>query len=144
MTDHIEIERDIAATPDAVFDAWTTAESFAQWFGSRAVDVPADRLDFVAEEGRTWSATMVLPDGNTIDWTGEFREITRPRRVVFTLTDQPVDPARAAVTVDLTSTDAGTHVRMTQETPGFTEEQKEGLVGGWQSFLDVLTEIAEA
>lgn len=143
MTEQIEIERDIAASPEAVFDAWTTPESFAQWFGTRAVDVPTDRLDFVAEEGRPWSATMVLPDGNTIDWTGEFREVTRPARLEFTITDQPADPARAAVTVDLTETDEGTHLLMTQETPGFTEEQREGLIGGWNAFLDVLAEIAE-
>ena len=144
MTDQIEIEREVAASPDAVFEAWTRADSFAQWFGTRAVEVPADRLDFVAEAGRPWTATMVLPDGNTIDWAGEFREVTAPSRLVFTLTDRPADPARAAVTVDLTAVGDGTHVRMTQETPGFTAEQQQGLVAGWQGFLDVLTEIAES
>lgn len=145
MTDvpaHITIERDIAASPAAVFEAWTDAGSFARWFGTEAVQIPAESLDFVAEPGRTWTAQMVLPDGNTIDWTGEFREVEAPSRLVFTLTDQPADDARAAVTVDLSPTDEGTHLRMTQETPGFTLEQQEGLVAGWQGFLDVLAEIA--
>lgn len=144
MPDRIQIERDIAATPDAVFNALTESASFAQWFGSRTVEIPEDRLDFVAEAGREWSATMLLPDGNTIDWAGEFREVTRPSRLEFTLTDQPGDSARAAVTVDLAATTDGTRMHMTQETPGFTEEQKQGLIGGWQSFLDVLAEIAES
>src|ERR1700742_277611 len=55
-----EIDRDLAAPPSAVFAAWTTAEHFARWFGGKDVQVPADRLDYE------------LPDGNTIDWTGEF------------------------------------------------------------------------
>ena len=67
-----EIDRDFAAPPSAVFAAWTTAEHFARWFGGKDVQVPADRLDYEPAAGRAWSATMVLPDGNTIDWTGEF------------------------------------------------------------------------
>ena len=43
--------------------------------------------------GRAWSATMVLPDGNTIDWTGEFLEVVPDRRLVLTMTDRPASPA---------------------------------------------------
>ena len=49
MTDvpaHITIERDIAASPAAVFEAWTDAGSFARWFGTEAVQIPAESLDF--------------------------------------------------------------------------------------------------
>jgi uncharacterized protein YndB with AHSA1/START domain len=31
----IEIDRDFAAPPAAVFAAWTTAEHFARWFGGK-------------------------------------------------------------------------------------------------------------
>lgn len=143
-TEQIEIERDIAASPEAVFAAWTDAASFARWFGTEAVQVPTETLDFVAEPGRVWTATMVLPDGNTIDWTGEFREVEAPSRLMFTLTDNPADDARATVTVDLTPAGEGTHLLMTQETPGFTAEQQEGLVAGWNAFLEDLAEIASS
>src|SRR5438874_8308078 len=63
-----EIDRDFAAPPSAVFAAWTTAEHFARWFCGNDVQVPADRLDYEPATRRAWSATMVLPDGNTIDW----------------------------------------------------------------------------
>ena len=46
----------------------TKPEHFARWFGGQDVQVPADRLDYEPAAGRAWSATMVLPDGNTIDW----------------------------------------------------------------------------
>lgn len=142
--DGIELENDIDATPEAVFAALTTPASFAQWFGGPAVDVPLDRLDYVAEVGRTWKATMVLPDGNTIDWTGEFLEVQPVKRFSLNLTDQPEDDARAAVVVDLTPSGTGTRLHLTQETPGFTSEQQEGLIAGWQGFLDELAAVAKS
>lgn len=139
----IEIDREFAASPAAVFDAWTTPESFARWFGGREVTVPLDGLDYRAEAGRAWSAMMVLPDGNTIDWAGEFLEVDPPSRLVMTLTDRPAEGGRAVLTVELTPTAAGTRMVMTQQTPGFSDEQRLGTIAGWQTFLDVLGEIAE-
>lgn len=142
--DGIEIDREFAATPDAVFAAWTTAESFSRWFGGRDVQVPLDGLDYRAEVGRAWSAMMVLPDGSTIDWAGEFLEVDPPSCLVMTLTDRPAEGDRAVLTVELTPTAVGTRLLMTQQTPGFSTEQREGTIAGWQSFLDVLGEIAAA
>jgi uncharacterized protein YndB with AHSA1/START domain len=139
-----EIDRDFAAPPSAVFAAWTTAEHFARWFGGKDVQIPADRLDYEPAAGRAWSATMVLPDGNTIDWTGEFLEVVPGKRLVFTMTDQPDKPSRLAIIVELSATVSGTHMHMTQEAPNFTEEQRKATIAGWQTFLDVLQEIVEA
>jgi uncharacterized protein YndB with AHSA1/START domain len=139
-----EIDRDFAAPPSAVFAAWTTAKHFARWFGGKDVQVPAERLDYEPTPGRAWSATMVLPDGNTIDWAGEFLEVVPGKRLVFTMTDQPGEPGRAAITVELSPTASGTHMHMTQAAPDFTEEQRKAAIAGWQAFFDVLQQIAEA
>jgi uncharacterized protein YndB with AHSA1/START domain len=139
--DGIEIDRDFAAPPAAVFAAWTTPEHFARWFGGSAVQVPLDGLEFVAEPGRTWTAQMVLPDGNSIDWTGDFIEVDPPERLVFTITDRPAEPGRATIVVELTAIAAGTRMRFTQETPGFTPEQQQGVLAGWQSFVEELEQI---
>lgn len=146
----IEIDRTVAADPEQVFAALTTAESFAQWFGTRAVDVPIDRLDYRAEPGRRWAAVMVLPDGNAINWAGEFVEVDAPTRLMMTLTDQPEAENGALLSIDLTRIDAasgagsGTQLRAQQEAPGFSDEQKLATIAGWEGFLDVLAEIAEA
>ncbi|HKT55197.1 MAG TPA: SRPBCC domain-containing protein [Microbacterium sp.] len=139
----IEIDRDFAAAPADVFAAWTTPEAFARWFGGDQVQVPLDSLDYQAEQGRSWSATMVLPDGNTIAWTGEFVEVSPVSRLVLTMTDQPAAEGRATITVDLTATEAGTRMHFTQTTPGFTAEQREGVLAGWQGFMDVLQQVVE-
>lgn len=47
----LEIDRDFAAPPSAVFAAWTTAEHFACWFGGKEVQIPADRLDYEPTAG---------------------------------------------------------------------------------------------
>ena len=86
---------------------------------------------------------MVLPDGTTIHWAGDFLQITPYERFVFTLTDNPADPQRAEVVVELTPTQTGTRMRMTQETPGFTEVMRQRTLAGWQTFMDVLGRIAE-
>ncbi|MFI6349491.1 SRPBCC domain-containing protein [Streptomyces sp. NPDC050560] len=142
--DGIELDRSFAAPPAAVFAAWTTPQHFARWFGGKDVQVPLDSLEFIAEPGRTWSARMVLPDGNTIDWTGEFIEVTPDERLVFTMTDRPAEPGRARIVVELTATADGTRMHFTQEAPGFSPEQKEGLLAGWQSFIDELEQTATA
>ncbi|MGE3277151.1 MAG: SRPBCC domain-containing protein [Vicinamibacterales bacterium] len=140
----IRIDRDFAATPAAVFAAWTTPESFARWFGGDAVQVPLDSLDFVAEPGRPWRARMVLPDGHTIDWAGDFIEVVPDERLVFTITDRPAEPGRARIVVQLVAIPGGTRMHFTQETPGFSPEQQAGVLAGWQGFIDVLERIATA
>jgi len=140
----IEITRDFTAPPAAVFAAWTTPRHFARWFGGKDVQVPLDSLDFVAEPGRTWTAQMILQDGTTIDWAGDFVEVVPDRHLVFTMTDRPAEPVRAKIVVELTAIGGGTRMRFTQETPGFSPEQQEGVLAGWQSFIDELERIATA
>ncbi|MFC4243293.1 SRPBCC domain-containing protein [Gryllotalpicola reticulitermitis] len=142
--DGIEIDREFEASADAVFAAWTTPQHFARWFGGEGVDVPLNTLDFAAEPGRPWAAQMRLPDGATIDWAGDVVEVAPPQRFVFTITDRPDEPARGTIVVELTPAGTGTRMRFTQETPGFSSEQQEAVLAGWQSFIDVLEQIATA
>ena len=143
----IAIDRTTAASPDAVFAALSEADAFAHWFGGPDVEVPADGLVFTAEPGAPWSATMVLPDGNTIDWAGRFVRVEPPHAFSFTLTDQPGADALAdavPVTVTIVPADGGAALHMTQETPGFPEEQKAATLEGWQLFFDEILKLAEA
>lgn len=138
-----DIDRDFAAPPAAVFAAWTTSEGFARWFGGADVTVPAATLDYQPEPGRAWSATMALPGGATIDWVGEFVEVTPDTRFVFTITDVPSSPERGTIVVELTPLpDGSTRMHMEQHVQGFSDEQKQATIAGWQTFFDVIDEIA--
>lgn len=140
----IEIDLVIPASPAAVFAAWTAPESFARWFGGPQVEVPRDSLDLLAEAGRTWRARMLLPDGASIDWVGEFLDVVPDRRLVLTISDQPGAAQRARIDIDLEAVEGGTRMRFAQETPGFTPEQQEQVLAGWQGFLDELAREAIA
>ena len=67
----IRITRDFSAAREQVWAAWTTPTSFAQWFGTRAVTVPADRLSWDVREGQDWAAVMRAPR-----WGGD--QLARP------------------------------------------------------------------
>lgn len=142
MTEKITVTRTFDAPRDLVWDAFTTPRHFAAWFGTDAVEVPLDTLVWEAVAGARWSAIMVLPDGSTKDWVGEFVEVEAPERLVFTVTDQPDHPEDAApTTVVLTETGGGTLATLTQETPGFTAEQQAGITAGYLAFLDTLAKV---
>ena len=96
----IEIDREFIAPPSAVFAAWTTPESFAQWFGGRDVVVPIDSLHFHAELGRggrrSSTSSRRSPRPDPIRGVhGRPRAEQRRRRGAMTrtgLTKAPADP----------------------------------------------------
>ena len=45
--------------------------------------------------------------------------------------------------LDYEPTASGTHMHLTQEAPDFTDEQRKATIAGWQTFFDVLQQIAE-
>ena len=85
MTDSFTVTRTIAAPRELVWDAWTLPEHFSKWFGTEAVEVPLDSLVMDVRPGGTLAAVMVLPDGNRINWTGEYRLVDRPNRLEYVL-----------------------------------------------------------
>lgn len=138
MFDGLEITRTFAVTPERVFAAWTEPELFASWFGTSAVDVPLDTVSMDVRVGGRWSAIMRFPDGNTIDWAGEYHEVEPPRRLALTLTDVSSEAAGDPVTVDLIEVPTGTEMTFRQPRHGFTDEQLDQTVIGYNAFFDDL------
>jgi uncharacterized protein YndB with AHSA1/START domain len=136
----LRITRDFAATPDRVWAAWTTPASFAQWFGTRAVTVPADRLSWDAREGQHWAAVMVLPDGAEITWHGQFTLVEAPHRLEFTLTDQP-DDVFSPIVVELSEVPGGTRMVVVQGGGFMPAEGYRQAGNGWGGFFDVMAEL---
>ncbi|MBF4621080.1 SRPBCC domain-containing protein [Clavibacter sp. VKM Ac-2542] len=139
MSEPIVITRTFAASRERVFDAWITPADFAAWFGTAAVDVPLDTLRMDVRVGGAWAAVMRLPDGNAIDWAGEYVELDRPSRIAMTMTDRPDQPAGEPLTVDIEEVAGGaTRMTMTQRAGEFSDEQREMTIQGWSAFFDVM------
>lgn len=135
--------RTIAASPERVWRALVDAESFASWFGTEQVAVPLSTLRWDAREGSEWSAQMVLPDGATIDWEGEFVRVDQPRELAFTITDDAANPQRDDVVFALEpGGDSGCMLTLSQSGGGLSDEQYEQAAAGWAGFVDVIEQIA--
>lgn len=91
-----------------------------------------------------WKAVMHLPDGNTIQWHGEYTEVDPPERLAFTMTDDPSSDAREPVTVVLVEVDGGTEMTLTQTGGHLTEEQRAQTVIGYNGIFDAMEKLLAA
>ncbi len=77
------LERTFAASPDEVFDAWTSPEVLKRWWGARPTwTTPTCEVDL--RVGGHYALHMLDDDGELHIVGGEYREIERPRRLVYT------------------------------------------------------------
>jgi uncharacterized protein YndB with AHSA1/START domain/DNA-binding transcriptional ArsR family regulator len=137
--DTITITRRFTAPADAVFDAWLTPERFAAWFGGDEAEVPLDGVALDAREGGEWSVAMHLPGDLSMNWGGRYLVIDRPHRLVFTMTDDPAEAAGDPISVDFTEVDGATEMTLRQTgTAGFTAEQYDATVAGYNAYFDAL------
>lgn len=143
MTDGFTITRTFAAPAKLVFEAFTTPEHFAVWFGTSSVEVPLETLDMDVRVGGVWTAVMHLPGGDVKHWEGEYTELDPYTRVAFTLTDQIGEPAGEPVTVDLVEADGSTQMSFWQESHGFSDEAIAMVTMGYNAFFDDMAAIVE-
>src|ERR1700679_2203217 len=101
---YISITRTFDASPEAVFEAWTSPTEFGRWFGTEATSVQDVHMDL--RVGGDWSARMVLGDGTEIGWHGSYLVVDAPHRLVLSLSDRPGDQFER-VSVVLTEVEAG-------------------------------------
>lgn len=141
MTEYFSITRKIAAPRELVFDALTTPEHFAVWFGTAAVAVPQETLSMDVRPGGAFRAVMHLPDGNLIHWAGTYLEVDPPSHVAMTLTDQPGDDTGLPVLFDLETVEGGTQLTVRQDRSDFSDEQVAATIAGYNAFIDDIERV---
>lgn len=70
------------APRDLVFEAHTSFEHMSNWWAPRKYEVASCEIDF--RPGGAWRIVHRGPDGNEIAFHGEYREIVRPERIIWT------------------------------------------------------------
>ena len=70
------------APRDLVFEAHTSCEHTTKWWGPRKYEFVSCDIDF--REGGKWRMVHRGPDGDEHAFRGEYREIVRPERIVWT------------------------------------------------------------
>lgn len=77
-------DRLIEAPADAVFHAWTDPDELKGWFGPGGFQTIEADVDL--RVGGRYRLVMRAPSGDLLTITGTYREIERPRRLVYTWT----------------------------------------------------------
>jgi uncharacterized protein YndB with AHSA1/START domain len=114
------------------------------WFGTAAVEVPQETLTMDVRPGGAFRAVMLLPDGNRIDWAGEYKAVEPPSHLAMTLTDQPGDDAGLPVLFDLEEVDGGTLLTIRQDRSDFSDEQVAATIAGYNAFIDDIERVLES
>ena len=135
----IEITRAFEAPREAVWREWTEPERFADWYGGPSGQVPLDTVSMDVKPGGKWSLVMYAPRGE-IHWDGEYLEVERPERLVFTVSDQPDVDEYALCTVVLTEIGDGRTEMLFTQTGPLPPKQIELATRGWGIFFDRIAE----
>lgn len=147
------ITRTIPASPQRVWDLWTTAEGIGQWWAPDGFTTTVDELDLRVGGRLRYTMTSTAPEQVAFmqehgmplatPSTKTFTELDAPHRLAY---DSLVDfvpghqPYQQATTITLTPTDDGTLVEMIVG-PMHDDEWTNRLVAGRTNELDKLARL---
>jgi uncharacterized protein YndB with AHSA1/START domain len=136
----IRLERSFAGTPEEVFDAWTSPEVLTRWWAAQPTwSSPGCEVDL--RVGGRYTLRMRDDDGRVYAVGGEYREVDRPRRLVYTWcwqgTDGPDPGVVSLVTVEFLPETDGTTVVL-EHSGLLSEQSRTGHESGWIGVLENL------
>jgi uncharacterized protein YndB with AHSA1/START domain len=134
------------APRERVWKEWTDPEAFADWFGGPQSEVPLSSVSMEVRPGGALRLTMFAEPGRReIQWKGEYREVSEPERLVFTLSDEPGEESYELVTVILSDLGDGRTEMQLEQRGRMRPAQYERAQEGWGGFFDRLAErLAQA
>jgi uncharacterized protein YndB with AHSA1/START domain len=142
----LRVSRIIQATPDALFRAWTEPTQLRQWWRMEGEGWKTAETTLDVRVGGKYRLGMTGPDGQPHIAIGEYREVNRPNRLVFTWEWENPASRVGATIVTISFKDVGngaTEVLLTHE--GFGDEKKvAGHEKGWTQLLSLLDSTATA
>ena len=110
-----QVTRKFNASPERVFDAWLNPEFATRWlFTSPSSDRSGRRVEIDPRIGGQYT---IVDRRNGVDFEGdgEYVEIDRPRRLVFTFRIAQLSPTIDTVIVEITPLEQGCQLVLTQE-----------------------------
>jgi uncharacterized protein YndB with AHSA1/START domain len=138
----LEISRHFAASPERVFDAWLD-KRWGEWLPPKLARCEVASIEPVI--GGAYLVQMTMPDGRTIEISGKYKEITRPKKLVLTWMGN-YNNQETIITVTFRADGNGTLMTLRQD--GFTEAaMRDGYDAGWTSVggsFDKLAKILAA
>jgi uncharacterized protein YndB with AHSA1/START domain len=131
----VVVRRTIAASPEELFDAWLDPEALATWMRPGTIHSTVAKVE--PHEGGSYEITMQGQSGPIVH-KGVYRQIDRPKRLVFTWDSPGTELRDTLVTVDFVPVGKRTEVIVTHEQ--LPESAKPSHSIGWTRGLEHLDE----
>lgn len=139
----LQLECALEAPGERVFSMLTEPVELAKWWGPRGFTTPKIELDL--RVGGRYRFSMKPPDGALFHLSGEFLEIKRPSRLVYTFRwEEPTpDDRETVVALSLDALGDATEVSLSQGL--FATEERLALHrSGWTDGFEKLREVVES
>jgi uncharacterized protein YndB with AHSA1/START domain len=140
----IVMKRVFDAPRDLVFEAHSSCEHMSHWWGPRRYKFNSCEIDF--RPGGAWRIVHGGADGEEYGFRGEFREIARPERIVWTFEFEGMAGHVSVETLTLEEHDGKTTLTSTslldsvEDRDGMLES---GMESGAAESMDRLDEYLE-
>jgi uncharacterized protein YndB with AHSA1/START domain len=133
----LTLVRRIAARPSIVFDALTTPEGIACWWGPDGGPVLLAETD--VRVGGRFRVRFRMLDGSEHESSGEYLDVVRPERLAMTWRwlGGGEDPGESLVEIDLRALAGSTELTFTHSRL-HDEETRRSHEEGWSGALDKL------
>ena len=131
---NLRVTHHFSAVPERVFDAWLDPEKTKKFLFT----TPTGQMVRVEIDARAGGKFRITDrrDGEDVDHVGEYLEIDRPRRLVFTFTVPKYSTASTMVTIEIVPKGSGCVLTLTHE--GVLPEWADATKGGWAGILAAL------
>ncbi len=132
----VRVTRRFSASADRVFDAWLDPKRASRWLFATPTGTMV-RAEVDARVGGKF-AFVDRRDGEDVEHVGEYLEIKRPRRLVFTLRVPKYTSDTTRVSIDILPVEgSGCVLTLTHE--GVSDEMAPRVQEGWGKILDDLS-----
>ena len=131
--------RELDATPEQIWNAWTDEEHAAAWWHPRGMHTPRESVSIDARVGGVYSYTMVDDaTGEEYVTVGDYREVVPLEKLVFTWGNAD-DASNDRPLITVTIEPYGELTRMTFDIRGVDGMRGDDFFfDGWESALDSL------
>ncbi|MDB5388868.1 MAG: hypothetical protein JWM11_4514 [Planctomycetaceae bacterium] len=137
----VQVKQSFTAAPERVFDAWLDPGLIGKWmFGPALREEEIVQLSVDAKPGGKFSF-LVRRSGQEIDHIGEYFELDRPRRLVFSWGIKGSDSSR--VTIDIVPRGTGCDLMLTHELHPDWADYASRTQAGWTKMIGVLAGLLE-
>ena len=129
----LQVVRRFEATAERVFDAWLNPATAGKWlFATESGQMIKVEID--PRVGGSFNITR--RDGDDVEHVGEYLEIDRPRRLVFTFSVPKFAKQITRVTIDIKPLESGCELTLTHE--DVLPEWASATEAGWGKILESL------